>query len=252
RAEGDRGMDVNATNKTRQAVTQARPLLLVLAALLALLALWLAWTGWQQLQDGTRRDALSSNRDALAQSAARSLGNELGRLEERIGSAAVLDALAAGDFAAAGEALGHDWPNVEDAVVFEPGLAEGYAAAADAGYGRIAVAEAAVTEDTPVMWVVRDGDGPRLALAAPVRVDATVAGVAYVRLPLSRATAGLDAVDVPGSSYLALRQGGFTLAERGDVKYAVSAERMAVPVAGTGLRVAAGLPPRPPALFGLG
>src|SRR5690606_27188692 len=62
----------------------------------------------------------------------------------------------------------------------------------------------------------------------------------------------LDAVNVPDSSYLALRQGGFTLAERGDTRYAVSAERMATPVAGTGLRVAAGLPPPAPALLGLG
>src|SRR5690554_3919488 len=245
-------MDVNASNKTRQAIAQARPLLLVLAAVMALLALWLAWTGWQQMQDGTRRDALSANRDALAQSASRSLGNELERLQERMASAPVREALAAGDFAAAAEALGRDWPGLEHARIQDIGLSEAYATAGEAGYGRIAVAEAAITEDAPVMWVVRDGEGPRLALAAPARVDDAVVGVAYVRLPLSRATMSLDAVDVPGSTYLALRQGGFTLAERGDTRYAVSAERMAVPVAGTGLRVAAGLPPRAAALFGLG
>src|SRR5690554_3814737 len=108
-------MDVNASNKTRQAIAQARPLLLVLAAVLALLALWLAWTGWQQMQDGTRRDALSANRDALAQSASRSLGNELERLQERMASAPVREALAAGDFAAAAEELGRDWPGLEHA-----------------------------------------------------------------------------------------------------------------------------------------
>src|SRR5690606_23583804 len=106
---------------------------------------------------------------------------------------------AAGDLAAAGAALGQDWPNVEHAAIHDPALAEAYAAVDDTGYGRIAVAEAAITEDAPVLWVVRDGDGPRLALAAPARVGDVVVGVAYVRLPLSRATASLDAVDVPAS-----------------------------------------------------
>ena len=245
-------MALKASNTTRQLAVHGRPWLLLVAAGAVLLALWLAWTGWRQMQDDTRRDQLSINRDALAQSAARSLDNELERMGERVDSAPVREALAAGDFEAAAEALGRDWPNLEHAAIHDVDLAEAYAAVGDAGYGRIAVAEAAITEGKPVLGVVREGDGPRLALAAPARVDGAVVGVAYVRLPLARATASLDAVEVPGSSYLALRQGGFTLAERGDAKYAVSAERMAVPVAGTGLRVAAGLPPRPPALFGLG
>ena len=245
-------MDLKASNTTRRIVAHGRPWLTLLAAGAVLLALWLAWTGWRQMQDGTRRDALAVNRDALAQSASRSLRGELERFEERMASAGMREALAAGDFAAAGETLGRDWPNLEQAVVQDTDLAEAYASVEEAGYGRIAVAEAAITEGTPVLWVVRDGDGPRLALAAPARVDGELVGVAYVRLPLARATAALDAVDVPDSTYLALRQGGFTLAERGDADYAVSAERMAVPVEGTGLRVAAGLPPRAPALFGLG
>ncbi|MBJ6985738.1 phosphomannomutase/phosphoglucomutase [Luteimonas sp. MC1750] len=239
------------SNKTRQAVVQSRRALQLLAALLVLLAAWLAWTGWQQMQDGTRRSQLATTRDALAQSTGRALQAELARLEERMASTPVRAALADGDLAAASAALGRDWPNLESATIHDTGLAEAYATAAQAGYGRIAVAEAAMTEGRPVMWVVRDGDAPRLALAMPARVGETLVGVAYVRLPLARAVAGLDAVDVPGSTYLALRQGGFTLADRGDPDYAASAERMAVPVDGTGLRVAAGLPPRPAALFGL-
>ena len=239
------------SNKTRQAVQQSRRALQLLAVLLVLLAGWLAWTGWRQMEDGSRRDQLGITRDALAQATTRSLQSELQRFEERLASAPVRDALTAGDFAAAAVALGRDWPNLEHAVILDTGLAEAYANAEQAGYGRIAVAEAAMTEGKPVLWVVRDGDGPGLALAAPARVGDVMAGVAYVRLPVARATAGLDAVDVPGSTYLALRQGGYTLAERGDAAYKESAERMAVPVAGTGLRVAAGLPPRPTALFGL-
>ena len=70
-------MDVNRTDKTRQLVAHGRPGLLLAAAGAVLLALWLAWTGWQQMQDGTRRDSLAITRDAVAQSAARSLGAEL-------------------------------------------------------------------------------------------------------------------------------------------------------------------------------
>ncbi|NLA68210.1 MAG: phosphomannomutase/phosphoglucomutase [Gammaproteobacteria bacterium] len=245
-------MDLKASNKTRSAVAQLRPWLLVLAAIALLLAVWLAWTGWRQMQDAGRRDQLASQRDAVAQAASASLRGELQRLGERVGSAPVRDALAAGDLAAAGAALGRDWPGAEEAVVHPPDLAAAYASVATAGYGRLAVAEAAIIEGKPVLGVVRDGDGPRLALAAPARVGDEVVGIAYVRLPLSRVTASLDAVDVPGSSYLALRQGGFTLAARGDEAYAESAERMAAPIDGTRLRVAAGVPARPPALFGLG
>ncbi|MGY0613055.1 phosphomannomutase/phosphoglucomutase [Luteimonas sp. A501] len=244
-------MDLKVSNKARQAVAQARPLLLLLAGLVVVLALWLAWTGWRQMQDQARRDSLAVNRDAVAQSVARSLQTELERLEERLASLPVRDALAAGDFAAAAEALGRDWPNLDHAVIQDITLADAYEAIADAGYGRILVAEAAIAEGKPVLWVVRDGGAPMLALAGSARVDGEPVGVAYVRLPLVRASASLAAVDVPGSTYLALRQGGFTLAERGDAKYAESAERMAVPVAGSGIRVAAGLPARPQALFGL-
>src|SRR5690606_10250377 len=53
------------------------------------------------------------------------------------------------------------------------------------------------------------------------------------------------------ATYVALRQGGFTLLERGDIAQAEAAERMAVPVAGTTLRVAAALPRTASAPFGL-
>src|SRR5690606_23729966 len=173
--------------------------------------------------------------------------------EERMASAPVRDALAAGDREAAAAALGADWPGLEQAVIHDPALAGAYAAVADAGYGRIAVVEAALAKDAAVSWVVRDGGRPSLALAMPARVTdgGELLGVAYVRLPMALATSAVGAVDVPAATYLALRQGGFTLAESGDAQFAASAERMAVPVGDTGLRVAVGLPPRPAALFGL-
>src|SRR3546814_10872581 len=61
----------------------------------------------------------------------------------------------------------------------------------------------------------------------------------------------LDAA-LPDDSYLALRQGSFTLFERGDASLAQGAERRAVPVTGTGLRIAAAVPAPVTIPFGLG
>src|SRR5690606_3327591 len=130
----------------------------------------------------------------------------------------------------------------EQAAVLPPDLADAYERLPAEGFGRIAVAEAALVEDRPVAWVIRDDGQARVALAAPARVGEATLGVAFVRLPLARATLGLDAVAVEDKSYLALRQGGFTLLERGDAEFAAAAERMAKPVPGTGLRVAAAVP----------
>src|SRR5690606_41512869 len=96
------------------------------------------------------------------------------------------------------------------------------------------------------------GAEPALAVRAAAGVDGALVGIAYVRRPVSRVTEALDAARVPGATYLALRQGGYTVAASGDEAFAESAERMAQPVEGSRLRVAAGLPPKPPAPVGLG
>ena len=239
-------------HKLRQLLAQARPVLLPLAAVAGLLALWLAWTGWQQMQDGTRRAALSQSRDTAAQLTAKTLSNDTERLTERLASAGVQSALQAGDLAAAGKQLGSGWPGVEEAVVLPVDLASAYSGLPESGFGRIAVAEAALAEDKIVTWVVRDGGGARLALAAPARNAGNLVGVAYVRLPLSRVTVGLESVSLADDTYLALRQGGFTLLERGDVAHSEGAERMAAVVPGTGLRIAAAVPNPAVRVLGLG
>ena len=213
-------MSENEPNKARVVLAHARPWLPFAALALVLMALWLAWSGWRQTVDDGRRSALSSNRDTAVQLTRRTLEGELERLGARMASAPVQAALAAGDLRAAGEALARDWPHLEHAEILPTDLVGPYAGLAEGGYGRVAVAEAALTEDRPVMWVVRDGDGARVALGAPARAGGAVVGVAYVRLPLARATAGLESVSVPSSTYLALRQGGFNLLERGDAAYA--------------------------------
>src|SRR5690606_16637782 len=112
--------------------------------------------------------------------------------------------------------------------------------------------EAAMTEGKPVLWAIRADGKPSIALAAPARAGDALAGIALVRLPLARATLGLQNATLPDDSYLALRQGSFTLFERGDDSLAQGAERRAVPIAGTGLRVAAAVPAPVISPFGLG
>jgi phosphomannomutase / phosphoglucomutase len=238
-------------HKARLLLAHVRPYLPIVAVALVLSALWLAWSGWRQLQDDSARAALTANRDSVVQLTQRTLKGELDRLSERLASQPVQAALAAGDLAAAGAALGRDWTHLEQAVVLPIDLTEAYAGLPKSGFGRIAVAEAALSENKPVLWVIRDGDGPRVMLAAPARNGEQTVGVALVRLPIGRATIGLDTVTVEDDTYLALRQGGFNLLERGDADHAEAAERMAVPVPGTGLRVAAAMPTAVVAPFGL-
>jgi phosphomannomutase / phosphoglucomutase len=241
-------MSENEPHKARQLAAQLRPLLPFLAAAIAVFAVWLAWNGWKQMQDGTRRASVTTARDGAAQLTATTLGGELKRLQDRLASAPLQAALAAGDFAAAGEVLGADWPQLEQAEVHPADLRAAYEGLPDAGFGRLAAMEAALSEAKPVVWIIRDEGTPAVALAAPAEAGARTLGVAYVRLPLSRATVALENAAMDDDTYIALRHGSFTLLERGDVAQAEAAERMAVPVAGTGLRVAAAVPHvgRPP------
>src|SRR5690606_20018515 len=107
-------------------------------------------------------------------------------------------------------------------------------------------------EGKPVLWAIREDGKPEVALAAPARGGEATVGIAFARLPLARATVGLQSASLPDDSYLALRQGSFNLFERGDASLSQGAERRAVPIAGTGLRVAAAVPAPVISPFGLG
>jgi len=238
--------------KARVALAHARPWMPVLAVVCALLALWLAWSGWRQMQDDSRRGALEQGRDTAAQSTQRVLKGDLDKLAERLASDAVQSALAAGDLAAAGKALGDGWNGVQEAAVLPPDLQDAYAGLPRSGYGRVAALEAAQAEDKPVLWAIGGAGKPEIALAAPARAGDATVGIAFVRLPLARAILGLENASLPEDSYLALRQGSFTLFERGDTALSQGAERRAVPITGTSLRVAAAVPAPVTSPFGLG
>ena len=230
---------------------QLRPLLPLLALLLLLLALWLAWSGFQQSRDAQRDQALQQARDQVAQGTARALQQQAAKLQQGLAAPAVQAALASGNFATAADQLKQGWERAVDIQFLPTGLDKAYAAMPDGSFGRLAVAEAALSSAGAAARIVKD-DGVRLAVAAPAQAGGQVVAIAYARLPLALATTALQGANLAGDTYLALRQGGYTLAERGDIALADSAEALSTPVEGSELRVAAALPEESAGAFGLG
>jgi len=228
--------------RPRLSSAQLRLALPIAAVVCALLALWLGWSGWQQQRAAAGGKALEQARDVAVKGTVQALEAELQRLRERLASPAVQSALASGELAAASPALATGWPGLEEAVVYPLDLDAAYAGLDAGGYGRVAALEAALVTDDAVAAVVREAGGPRLVLAAPARAETDLVGVAYVRLPLARATAAVAGVAVADDAYLALRQDGYTVIERGNTQLADGAETLAVKVPDSQLRVVAAGP----------
>ncbi|WP_425599464.1 phosphomannomutase/phosphoglucomutase [Noviluteimonas dokdonensis] len=224
----------------------------VVAVVCGLLALWLAWCGWVQFQAHSRESALTGTRDQAARQVSESVAKQLAELDKRLQSPAVQAALAQNDFNAAAAAIKQGWAGAESAEIFPDGFESQYAGLPKQGFGKVGIAENAVAENKAVAAIVRDAGGPKLAVAAPANNGPVRVGVAYVRLPLDQATGPIASGNVRDDSYLALRQGSYSVAERGDKELASGAEVLAVPVKGTTWRVAAGLPDAGNAPFGMG
>ncbi len=229
-----------------------KSLMPVVAAVCAVLVLWLAWSGWVQYRAENREATLTRARDGAAAAISASVAKQLAELDTRLKSAAVQAALAQGNLPGAAAALKRGWAGAESADIFADGFETQYGALPKLGYGKVGVAETAIAENKAVAAIVRDGGSPRLAVAAPARNGPVRVGVAYVRLPLDRAAGPIVAAAVDDDSYLALRQGSYSVAEHGDKELANGAEVLATPVKGTTWRIAAGLPDAGKAPFGLG
>ena len=246
--------DNAATAKPRRGIhtEQLRPFLPVIAVVCALLGLWLGWSAWQEYRSEQREATLQQSRDRAAKGVGDALARELAELGKRLSSAPVQSALADGELPLAGKALGDGWAGVEQAEILPEGFDAGYAALPASGYGRLGLLEAALAAGKPLAAIVRDAGGARFALAAPAKVGDRLIGVAYVRMPLKQAVAPVEAAPVADDSYLALRQGGYSVVQRGDAQLANGAEVLAVAVPNSDWRIAAGLPDSAGAPFGLG
>ncbi|BCT92378.1 hypothetical protein LYSHEL_14020 [Lysobacter helvus] len=234
-------------------VTNAmRPMLPAIALVALLIAAWLAWSGFVAFRAEQRESSLLRTRDATAMTIAAAVGKDLEQLSTRAASAPATAALASGDLAAAGKVIGDGWAGVEKVEVLGGDFDAAYAGLPDAGYGKLGLVESAMSENKPIAALVRDAGGPKLGLAAPMFQGGKTTAVAYVRMPLALATGALDSANVDDASYLALRQGSFSVVERGDKTLASGAEVRATPIRGTQWRLAAGLPDAGAAPFGLG
>ena len=233
-------MDDEGKRKLQLGREQSARALPVLVLLMLVLAAWLLVSGGLRMRDGARATSLEQARDDAAVGVQRSLEAEQRTMAARLASPEVLAALAAGDLDRAAKALAAGWPGAARSAFWPADLQAQYAALPRSGYGTLAVAEAALAAGKPVGRIVRSAGGEHLALAAPVPT-ATSAVVAYAEVPLARITKGLDAVPLPPGAYLALRQGGRNVKERGDVELNGSAEALAAKVPDSDLRIAASM-----------
>ncbi|MGQ4660583.1 phosphomannomutase/phosphoglucomutase [Lysobacter sp. F6437] len=229
-----------------------KPLLPVVAVVCALLAAWLGWNAWQQYRDDARHGAIEQSRDAAVQQIGAALATGHARFAEELADPALHAAIAANQFDQAGALLSDGWPGAARGEVLAPGLDSAYAALPGRGYGTVAAMEAALADGKPVAWMIRADGKPQLALAAPVREGEQVVAVALVQLDPRPVTGPVESAAVGEDTYLALRQRGHSVVERGDASLADGAEALARPVAGSDLRVAAAVPDVAGAPFGLG
>ena len=224
---------------------------LLLAALLGVLAAWFLWSGVQQWRGHARETQLGSARDQVAQTVGAVLSDRTATLARQLDRAEVKAALAAGDAGAAAEALREGWSGAEGSLVLTTDLTAAYADAPEFGFARLGLLEKATDQGQPVAMLVREEGATRLGVAAPARLGSLPA-VAYVRLPLAELTTAVEQAPLPSGTYLALRQGGFNLIERGDAGLSNSADMLSRDVGKTGLRVAAAVPDVGRGPFGLG
>src|SRR4051794_20108971 len=155
--------------RLRLPMAQLRRALPLVAGLCVLLAAWLGWTGWQQWRDASRSQAVEASRDLAVAGTRHALQLQQQRLRDALASPGVQAALSANDLVTAAARIQTGWPHIEQASVLPPDLEAQYAGLPQTGFGKLAVAEAALVADAPVARIAKDS-GARLVLAAPARV----------------------------------------------------------------------------------
>ncbi len=213
----------------------------VLAILLLLLGGWLLYAGIQRMRQDSQLVALQHARDDAASAINRLLKEEQRRMGARLATPAVRTALAAGDLAGAGRAVAAGWGDLRRSEVWPADLQAQYGGLPAAGFGALAVAEAALAGGKPAARVIKAKGEQRLALAAPTTAKPGQV-VVYVEMSATRLLANIGTVSIPGDAYLALRQGAGSLQERGDASLSGTAEALGAKVADSDLRIAAALP----------
>ncbi|WP_161960159.1 phosphomannomutase/phosphoglucomutase [Xanthomonas arboricola] len=242
---------MSKANERRQSMSSVRTSGPVLGAILVLLAAWFGWSSYSQWRQDAVAQELEQARDRAVQEVSQAMAQQASQFDAVLKQPQVIAALASGEALAAASAIRERFKGAEDVQVLPGDLAAAYANPKEFGYARLSLLESAQVAARAQVHVVRDAGQARLGVAAAVQLGAQPA-VAYARLPLLRLTGPLDAIAVPGSAYLALRQGSYNVAQQGDVALADAAETLARPLGNSGLRVAAAVPQRDDGPLGLG
>ncbi|WP_181106508.1 phosphomannomutase/phosphoglucomutase [Xanthomonas arboricola] len=242
---------MSKASERRQSMSSVRTSGPVLGGVLVLLAAWFGWNSYAQWRQDAIAQELEQARDRAVQDISRAMAQPASQLDAVLKQPQVIAALANGDALAAASSIRERFKGAEDVQVLSGDLTAAYDNPKDFGYARLSLLESALVAERAQVHVVRDAKQVRLGVAAAVRLGAQPA-VAYARLPLLRLTGSLDAIAVPGSAYLALRQGSYNVAQQGDLALADAAETLARPLGNSGLRVAAAVPQRDDGPLGLG
>ncbi|WP_164740073.1 phosphomannomutase/phosphoglucomutase [Xanthomonas sp. BRIP62418] len=242
---------MSKTSERRQSMSSVRTRGQVLGGVLLLLAAWFGWSSYTQWRKDAVAQDLEQARDRAVQDVSQAMAQQASQLDALLKQPQVIAALANGDALAAASTIRERFKGAEDVQVLPGDLTAAYDNPKDFGYARLSLLESALVAERAQVHVVRDAKQVRLGVAAAVTLG-TQPAVAYARLPLLRLTGPLDAIAVPGSAYLALRQGSYNVAQQGDVALADAAETLARPLGDSGLRVAAAVPQRDEGPLGLG
>ncbi|MFL8060479.1 phosphomannomutase/phosphoglucomutase [Xanthomonas vasicola] len=242
---------MSKANERRQSMSSVRTSGPVLGGILLLLAAWFGWNSYAQWRQDAVAQDLQQARDRAVQDVGQAMATQASQLDAVLKQPSVVAVLAGGDALAAASAIGERFKGAEDVQVLPGDLAAAYAHPKDFGYARLSLLESAQVADHAQVRVVRDANQVRVGVAAAVRLGGQPA-VAYARLPLLRLTGPMGAIAVPGSAYLALRQGSYNVAQQGDAGLSGAAETLAKPLGSSGLRVAAAVPQGDSGPLGLG
>lgn len=232
-----------------------RPKIRILNILIAVLAIaagsLLAFAGWSLMQGTALAGQAQAVRDEAAAALRARLSTEMERLDAQRRLPRVREAVAGNDLDGARAALAGDWVGIEAVEIHPADLSAAWNAIERFGYGKLGLLLTALDNDAVHMAIVQDAGRAWLALAAPIPGEGGIAALAYVRRPMDDLRDLVRRAAPPGA-YAALRQGGHSLIEEGDMLLADQAERGAVAIPNTRLRLVGAAPYAEPGIYGLG
>ena len=215
-------------------------------ALLGVAAVF-GWSAWTQYRAGQVAESVHAARDHVAGQIGPMVSKAVAAASKAASDPAMVNALQAGDRAAASQAFAAAWTGSRQAEVLPNDLQAQYAGLPATGYGRTALAEAALASGKAATGFAREGGAIDLVVAVPVgAADVAIGGVPAKPMQDAIAQAGL------GSGYLALMQGHAVLAKTGDDALADADGTATSNVAGTDAVVSGTAGPAASGVLGLG